>query len=181
MNWYAYTHNDPVNGTDPSGLTQPTAEQIAQMREQGEANAINNAIHNSMVQSQGGDMMRQLSQTLWDSEDADSKLKQSDATRGRWECKDCNDGQPGSTPPPGSIVVTGQRIHNYYYVPGVSIQLAQNGDATTTTGLLNRTANIANDVVCSGKGERCRLQCKRNSSRSQNSENREDGSRRYCS
>jgi len=123
MNWYAYTHNDPVNGTDPSGLTQPTAEQIAQMREQGEANAINNAIHNSMVQSQGGDMMRQLSQTLWDSEDADSKLKQSDATRGRWECKDCNDGQPGSTPPPGSIVVTGQRIHNYYYVTGVSIQL----------------------------------------------------------
>jgi RHS repeat-associated protein len=29
MNWYAYTHNDPVNGRDPSGLADPTGATLA--------------------------------------------------------------------------------------------------------------------------------------------------------
>jgi len=145
MNWYAYTHNDPVNGTDPSGKYTPTAEQIQKMK----ADAILSQMRSSEAMYSAGDMMRQLSQALWESEDAESLLNEADATRGHWECKDCNDGQPGSTPPPGSIVVTGQRIHNYQYVAGPNIQLAQNIPSFANDNL---HACTAQEMACRANG-----------------------------
>jgi hypothetical protein len=148
MNWYAYTHNDPVNGSDPSGMTQPTPEQIAQYIANAKAQAMRNAINNSMAANSAGDMMRQMSQAQWESEDADMLLTSSDVA-GYRECTDCNNGQPSGTPAPkGSIVVTGQRIHHYTYVSSVSYQLASNSN--NIGGLVSSVGNVANAVVCSG-------------------------------
>ena len=60
MNWYAYTHNDPVNGTDPSGKDgMPTQEQLDQQIAQSSASQMQVGLSSSLAlgQSNLGDSM----------------------------------------------------------------------------------------------------------------------------
>jgi RHS repeat-associated protein len=130
-NWYAYVHSDPVNGTDPTGMTQPTPEQIAQFIEQKKLEAMLNGMRNSEAMYSAGDLMRALSNNLLDTQIAGSVLNNSVAG-GHWEV---SGGKPttGGSDTADPLVITGGRL---VWVPGastssISIQLAQNNMPVT--------------------------------------------------
>jgi RHS repeat-associated protein len=71
MNWYAYTHNDPVNGRDPSGTDGvPTQAQIDEMI----GNSIRSQIESNKAFVQGGEMGRSMANALLDSQIADHNV-----------------------------------------------------------------------------------------------------------
>lgn len=126
MNWYAYTHNDPVNGTDPSGTDgTPTQDQIDEMRKQ----SIANQIRSSEAFMQGGEMGRSMANALVDSEIADQNF---------WEASQ-NFAEDHS--PKGYVYVNG----------GTDTSEDQGGSNKNDSNVIKITdQDIANSIVVTG-------------------------------
>jgi RHS repeat-associated protein len=115
-NWYAYVHSDPVNGTDPTGMTQPTPEQIAQFIEQKKLEAMLNGMRNSEAMYSAGDLMRTLSNATYEMQTMNSLMSNPDVA-GRWQCTNCDQHGSATTDSNGNPVITGVRPH-YAWVSG---------------------------------------------------------------
>ena len=71
MNWYAYTHNDPVNGTDPSGTDgMPTQQQLDQQIAQSRASQMQTGLSSSLALGQSN-VGESMANGLLDSQIAD--------------------------------------------------------------------------------------------------------------
>jgi RHS repeat-associated protein len=133
MNMYAYVHNDPVNGRDPSGTTTGCDTSTAPTSAQSQADLIRAcsaaAAQQGMSASEGmyaaGNYAASLNEATVQQQAATSLITTSDATTGKWVYK-----PPTGPVPKGTgtdVVVTGGR---YVYVPGattssINVQVAQ--------------------------------------------------------
>ena len=82
MNIYAYVGNDPVNGTDPSGMNgPPSADQLAAMIAASEAAGKSASCWPRGCSSPGGDLMRMFQMQALESHTASSVMWQSESNR----------------------------------------------------------------------------------------------------